>query len=143
MALNINGVIRGSNTDNWSSFWATACHAIWSWRNREYHDETFTRPIEPIPYLQKRVHDYFTACKANNVVSSISSAVRQVGWVPPCDGWVVINTDGAKSMAHSSGCGGLVRGSMGDWIRGFAKGLGDCSVEMAEIWGAWEGLQLA
>jgi hypothetical protein len=78
MALNINGVIRGSNTDNWSSFWATACHAIWSWRNREYHDETFTRPIEPIPYLQKRVHDYFTACKANNVVSSISSAVRYV-----------------------------------------------------------------
>jgi ribonuclease HI len=46
-------------------------------------------------------------------------------------------------MSHSSGCGGLVRGSMGEWLGGFAKGLGECSIEMAELWGAWEGLKLA
>jgi ribonuclease HI len=32
---------------------------------------------------------------------------------------------------------------MGDWLGGFAKGLGGCSIEMAELWGAWEGLNLA
>jgi hypothetical protein len=32
---------------------------------------------------------------------------------------------------------------MGDWLGGFAKGLGGCSIEVAELWGAWEGLKLA
>ncbi|MCI77091.1 Heat shock 70 kDa protein, partial [Trifolium medium] len=41
------------------------------------------------------------------------------------------------------GCGGIIRDSMGVWIGDYAKGLGSCSVEVAEIWGAWEGLKLA
>jgi hypothetical protein len=27
-------------------------------------------------------------------------------------------------------------------LGGFAKGLGDCSIEAAELWGTWEGLKL-
>jgi ribonuclease HI len=143
ITLNINGGIRGTNMDNWPSYWATSCHAIWGWRNREQHDDNFFRPSDTRLHLQKRVHDYSIAMKANNVMNSSSRTTRQVGWFPPCVGWVAVNTDGAKSMSHSSGCGGLVHGSMGEWLGGFAKGLGECSIEMAELWGAWEGLKLA
>jgi ribonuclease HI len=66
-----------------------------------------------------------------------------VGWSPPGDGWVALNTDGAENSDHKYGCGGLMRGSSGEWLGGFAKGLGDCSIESAELWGAWEGLELA
>jgi hypothetical protein len=31
---------------------------------------------------------------------------------------------------------------MGEWLGGFAKGLGEYSAEVAELWGAWEGLNL-
>jgi ribonuclease HI len=67
----------------------------------------------------------------------------QEGWSPPTNGWVVFNTDGAGNSEHRYGCGGLIRGSSGEWLGGFAKGLGDCSIEAAELWGAWEGLKLA
>ncbi|MCI68978.1 ribonuclease H protein, partial [Trifolium medium] len=39
--------------------------------------------------------------------------------------------------------GGVLRGSNSKWCGGFAKGLGTCSVMMAELWGAWEGLRYA
>ncbi|KAK2373854.1 Polynucleotidyl transferase, ribonuclease H superfamily protein [Trifolium repens] len=47
------------------------------------------------------------------------------------------------SFAAVCGCGGLIRGNEGAWLGGFAKGLGECRVMVAELWGAFEGLKLA
>jgi ribonuclease HI len=140
---NLNGEIQGDGMVNWPSFWALACHSLWSWRNKEYHNENFLRPSEPIQIIKQRVNDYLLVCKADSVIRSGSTSVQHVGWLPPSDGWVAINTDGAISSNRNSGCGGIIRGCMGDWLGGFAKGLGECSIEVAELWGAWEGLQLA
>ncbi|GAU49448.1 hypothetical protein TSUD_137920 [Trifolium subterraneum] len=66
------------------------------------------------------------------------------GWVPLREvGWVVVNTDGAGKNNKNSGCGGLIRGNEGEWLGGFAKGLGTCSGLVAELWVALEGLKLA
>jgi hypothetical protein len=40
---------------------------------------------------------------------------------PPPEGWVKFNTDGAAKAGTASGCGGVIRGSHGEWIDGFAK----------------------
>jgi ribonuclease HI len=42
-----------------------------------------------------------------------------------------------------AGCGGVLRGSHGEWLGGFAKGIGLCSAFVAELWGVYEGLSLA
>ncbi|GAU18650.1 hypothetical protein TSUD_124830 [Trifolium subterraneum] len=42
----------------------------------------------------------------------------------------MVNTDGAKKGMHNYGCGGIIRDNGGNWICGFAKGLGVCSVEL-------------
>jgi ribonuclease HI len=55
----------------------------------------------------------------------------------------MVNTDGAKTGGNTYGCGGIIRDMRGKWIYGFAKGLGACSVQVAELWGAMEGLKLA
>ncbi|KAK8487080.1 hypothetical protein V6N11_033196 [Hibiscus sabdariffa] len=47
------------------------------------------------------------------------------------------------SRSHGDGrtiCGGVIRNSNGDWILGFSKFIGFCSVIEAEIWGIVEGL---
>jgi hypothetical protein len=32
---------------DWSGVWATSCHFLWTWRNRETRDDTRLRPIQP------------------------------------------------------------------------------------------------
>jgi ribonuclease HI len=56
---------------------------------------------------------------------------------------VRLNTDGACKENNIAGCGGIIRGNQGEWIGGFAKGIGDCSPFIAELWGVFEGLSLA
>jgi ribonuclease HI len=61
----------------------------------------------------------------------------------PKDNFVKLNPDGACKDQHVAGCGGIVRGSQGEWIGGFAKCLGSCSAFVAEIWGVLVGLHYA
>ncbi|MCH88233.1 hypothetical protein A2U01_0009116, partial [Trifolium medium] len=37
-------------------------------------------------------------------------------------------------------CGGLIRGGSGECLGDFARGLGECSVLAAELWGVLEGV---
>lgn len=57
---------------------------------------------------------------------------------------IKLNTNGAnKSDIHRSGCGGVIRGCDGKWIVGFYKNLGFCNAFVAEMWSAFEGLEMA
>jgi hypothetical protein len=126
---NLNGEIQGEGVENWPSFWAHACHSLWFWRNKEAHVDNFFRPSDPTQVIKKKVNDYLLACKTDYIIHCIPRVIQHVGWSPPSDGWVALNTDGAENSEHKYGCGGLIRGSSGEWLGGFAKGLGDCSIE--------------
>ncbi|MCI69371.1 ribonuclease H, partial [Trifolium medium] len=58
-----------------------------------------------------------------------------VHWKASSGERVVLNTDGARESYLRCGCGGLIRGDSGEWIGGFAHGIGECSVLVAELWG--------
>ncbi|MCI30713.1 ribonuclease H protein, partial [Trifolium medium] len=47
---------------------------------------------------------------------------------------------GACSDEKRAGCGGVTRGSQGEWLGSFAKKVGDCDAFTAEFWGVLEGL---
>jgi ribonuclease HI len=64
-----------------------------------------------------------------------------ISWKPPPVGWVRLNTDGSCKEGNRAGCGGLVRGSEGEWLGGFPKFVGSCSACIAELWGVLEGLR--
>ena len=68
---------------------------------------------------------------------------KQIGWKPPIGNFVKLNTDGARKQNNKAGCGGVIRGGQGEWLGGFAKGVGDCSAFVAELWGMFEGLVYA
>ncbi|CAJ2653650.1 unnamed protein product [Trifolium pratense] len=139
--MNLHGDIQGVDVNNWQSYWAIACHALWTWRNKEKHDDSFNRPYRPHLVIKQYMTEYEKSSQVDHNVVVLPRVMRQIGWCPPSEGWIIINTDGAKKENHYSGCGGIVRGNSAEWCGGFAKGLGACSVEMAELWGAWEGLQ--
>ncbi|KAK9036244.1 hypothetical protein V6N11_078252 [Hibiscus sabdariffa] len=65
-------------------------------------------------------------------------------WIPPEEGWLKLNTDGARSLVDGSASyGGVLRDHNGKWIHGFNKFIGRCSVVEAELWGISTEMDLA
>ncbi|GAU10733.1 hypothetical protein TSUD_425170, partial [Trifolium subterraneum] len=90
-----------------------------------------------------RVSEYLEADSVSKVVASKPKEVIQIGWQPPPSGWIRLNTDGSCDENGRIGCGGILRGSEGEWLGGYAKFIGKGNAYIAELWGVMEGLELA
>ncbi|GAU47106.1 hypothetical protein TSUD_403390 [Trifolium subterraneum] len=110
-------------------------------QNKELHDEEFVRPMRPVLHVLKLLKDYAQAMQ-NHVNGDIrGSIVALIGWVPPKENFVKLNTDGASKNNQVAGCGGVVRGTQSEWVGGFAMCVGRSRALVAEAWGVLEGLQ--
>ncbi|MCH94217.1 ribonuclease H protein, partial [Trifolium medium] len=89
------------------------------------------------------VGDYEQAACNGKIAMDKARSITMVGWTPPKEGYVKLNTDGACKNQQIAGCGGIIRGSQGEWIVSFAKYIGKSSAFVAEMWGVVEGLRLA
>ena len=70
--------------------------------------------------------------------------VIEVGWEKPPMGWAKLNTDGsAIGSTGRAGGGGVIRDHNGQWLKGFARPIGDSNSCMAELWALRDGLLLA
>jgi hypothetical protein len=100
--------------------------------------------VNQVAFVVKRVELYQQA-ELLNVVTKQNNFRNEVmiRWGPLLEGWVKLNTEGAAKAGTASSCGGVVRGSHGEWIGGFAKYLGVCSAYVAELWGVLEDLPYA
>ncbi|KAL4383133.1 hypothetical protein GQ457_15G003950 [Hibiscus cannabinus] len=58
-----------------------------------------------------------------------------ISWDCPPDEWVKINNDGAVvGRLNLATIGGVLRNNVGAWIFYFSRGIGYCSVLLAELW---------
>lgn len=82
----------------------------------------------------------FVYC-VDNPKKDKTMTITEVKWIRPAPGWVKLNTDGSFTASNGlAGCGGLIRGSDGQWITGFAKSINVSSSIVAELWALREGL---
>ncbi|KAL9422188.1 hypothetical protein AB3S75_034454 [Citrus x aurantiifolia] len=54
-----------------------------------------------------------------------------------------LNIDGARKISGHASAGGLIRNYCGEWVHGFGMNIGHCTITGAELWGLFQGLQLA
>jgi ribonuclease HI len=87
-----------------------------------------------------KIKEYQAAASNSLIVTGSEKSVALIRWKPPQVLFVKLNTDGAYKADQAAGCGGVIRGSQGEWLGGFAKGVGLCSAFAAELWGVLEGL---
>lgn len=71
-------------------------------------------------------------------VLSIKKYTILVGWKPPKNSWVKLNTYGACKTNNVVGCWGIVWDNQGR----FLKYTVVCNVTKAELWGVFEGLKI-
>ncbi|KAK8517227.1 hypothetical protein V6N12_032423 [Hibiscus sabdariffa] len=65
-------------------------------------------------------------------------------WSKPPQGWIKVNTDGARNPSTSFVCcGGIGRDENMLWCFGYSKKIGICSTYDAELWAIYEGLSTA
>ncbi|MCI08973.1 ribonuclease H protein, partial [Trifolium medium] len=90
-----------------------------------------------------RTREYLIADKSIKVDVVRTREVTHIGWKPPPSDWIKLNTDGSCSNDGKIGCGGILRGSEGEWLGGFAKFIGKGNAYIAKLWGVLEVLLLA
>ena len=67
----------------------------------------------------------------------------QVKWLPPPLNWFKLNSDGS-SMGNPglAGGGGIIRDSVGRWVKGYARAIGVTTSVAAELWALRDGIRL-
>ncbi|KAH9735402.1 putative ribonuclease H protein [Citrus sinensis] len=68
---------------------------------------------------------------------------KWICWSPLFWLWYKLNTDGAAKKTGEASAGGLIRDHNGAWVAGFGMNIGSCSVTVAELWGLYQGLNIA
>ncbi|GAU15126.1 hypothetical protein TSUD_08640 [Trifolium subterraneum] len=81
--MNLQVNVKGVDVNNWQSYWAIACHALWTWRNKEEHNDMCTRPFNPHMHIMKLMTDYAMVEQVNYNVVPVTRVMGQVGWCPP------------------------------------------------------------
>lgn len=142
LQFNLQDTSVGVEDWHWPMVFSSLVHMLWIDRNHfvfsgksSILDLIFPKLFAQVDLLQ------------NNLTGSGSgfmeaSRVVHVNWVAPPDGSFKLNTDGSHSQGLSA-CGGLVRDSMGQFVRGFHCNLGATTSVSAELWGLVLGLRMA
>ncbi|MBA0799028.1 hypothetical protein Gohar_009564, partial [Gossypium harknessii] len=135
MATNLQNQLTSSTGGiDWSYLFGIITWRIWKSRNM-FVFQGISWSVEEI------IKIYFSYSS----VSSISKfeAQRTLPNWPISNNWVYLNTDGSvrinEGFAAAEGC---VRDHKGEWIIGFVRYLGNCSVLEAKLWGILDGLNL-
>lgn len=143
--LNFN-IMNTSHIDNslvWCNVWATGCYLLWFWRNKQIHEDNYSRPPYPSRHVLAAAQEYDTGLSLRRSVGERNFQTAAIGWRANRADMVVLNTDGAmKTALGISACGGVLR-DVQRWLGGFAKRLHVTSAFLAEMWGVLEGLNLA
>ncbi|KAK8578842.1 hypothetical protein V6N12_069186 [Hibiscus sabdariffa] len=126
----------------WSCFFPSFLWQVWKRRN----DFVFTGECLPLSDIY-RIGIVWASHFADSI-SDVSVATHAtddfVQWVAPAHDWVCLNTDASVSLPdHLGSLGGVLRGSSGDWLRGYRQLVGVVPPLNAELWSILVGLQLA
>ena len=114
--------------DPWKERFSIHLWLVWKWRNdRIFRNQEpgLEKKLFQAPVLHKEVK----AAMSNNYIVHGGQGRMEtvwVGWNPPPHGWIMLNTNGCKSIArNAAGVGGIFRDHNGEWISGFPKRLQD------------------
>lgn len=97
--------------------------------------------MEVVRVAEHRAREFGTWSMIHRGLKSYKSV--WVGWEPPENGWLKLNTDGArKASTGLANAGGLVRDHAGNWIWDYIVNIGHTDSFTVELWGLRDGLRL-
>ncbi|KAF7843157.1 ribonuclease H [Senna tora] len=126
----------------WPFIFSTVCGMCWHWRNLKQKDQEFEFPNGAHRAILNQAKIHAQAMFTYEATSRSHKKLNE-SWTRPQGEWVKLNVDGAVCrITDDAGCGGLLRNSKGDWIKGFTCNLGKTTIICAELWGIYLGLKM-
>lgn len=111
-------------------------------RNKKAFENAPCFPLAMAKLAINRAAEFFFL-GSNKHSTSVPHQTVLDNQVPPEEGWLKLNVDGACD--NSSNCitvGGLIRDHHGNWIKGFNQFMGLGNSLLSELWGALLGLKV-
>ncbi|XP_038688673.1 uncharacterized protein LOC119987842 [Tripterygium wilfordii] len=140
---------KNSVTDlgaSWDTMFVVAIWSIWRSRNDMVFNDKDYLVDSKLMWIKRYLAEIKQAFSlhASVLVRKGMYGLQMIGWSPPPQGWVTLNTDGCSKGEHgAAGAGGLLRDYRGVWLKGFFANIGSCGSIEAELWAAIHGLRLA
>ncbi|KAE8666141.1 hypothetical protein F3Y22_tig00112507pilonHSYRG00062 [Hibiscus syriacus] len=142
MNLESNSLFASSNIP-WKILFSSIAWQIWKRRNSYIFSYLFIHN-DQLLYLCKNWSLYIIVVKTISPTDYVAARPKLIQWkVAPTD-WYTLNTNEAvHKISFLGSMGGLIRNMNGGWIIGFNKPVGISTPLQDELWGIFEGLQLA
>jgi hypothetical protein len=64
--------------------------------------------MQPVQHVMQRATDYYQAHTVSKIITMIPCVITMVGWRPPMEGWMKLNTHRACKYERQAGCGLVV-----------------------------------
>ena len=120
---------------------------IRKWRNCRIFGKGDEIPTDKIAFLHNHYNDIIEAFQGtegadNNDTKQMTE--RLIKWQAPPTDWISLHTNGAaKGNPGVARASGVFREHRGEWLGGYAEGLGICSLVKAELKAVLRGLRIA
>lgn len=79
-----------------AEYWATACHALWSWRNKLSYDSKATMSLNSWKEITTTVNCQMDYQYIHPLIANSRRVVENISWKPLEIGWIRLNTNGAS-----------------------------------------------
>ncbi|XP_058733589.1 uncharacterized protein LOC131605224 [Vicia villosa] len=141
--IHLNIMAKPHDNIEWCNYWATGCHLLWTWRNKEKHTMEFQRSFNFIATIENNLNEYKEVMHINHCTMDIQKIEVLVKWSPPMDGVFKLNTDGSRDKDGLAGCRGVIRDARGEVDVRFYQVYWQGKCDNGIIVGDFEGLKLA
>ncbi|KAE8714290.1 hypothetical protein F3Y22_tig00110198pilonHSYRG00127 [Hibiscus syriacus] len=133
--------------EGWDILFGSILWSLWLSRNARIFNPESTHMESVLEHSSRRLqNESYAANKTikNGISGRKNVNGEQIRWTPPPQGWVKSNIDGARSLNEGkASCRGVIQGNSSEWVVGFAKNIGMCTIVEAKLWGVLIGLQQA
>ncbi|KAK8579321.1 hypothetical protein V6N12_069647 [Hibiscus sabdariffa] len=142
-----NNISRSIDTPlygpRWEARFAVFCWLLWKDRCSAVLGSDYN-PKDDILFRGNRLVDECIQGAANKFQVSHHEQPPTPHWCLPIPGWVKGNVDASvHTSTGQAAIGGLLRDDCGDWVVGFTRPVGRCSVLVAELWALHDMLHCA
>ncbi|XP_028773893.1 uncharacterized protein LOC114730947 [Neltuma alba] len=126
---------------NWIKVFSLGCWTLWTSRCKLVFEGKTDTPRELGYRVQHLLMEQIVGDQLKHQIFQFAGN-QEISWTPPPQGAIRIDVDGSVWNDQHAACGGLTRNSDGDWVVGFQKNIGTCSVTEAELVAIRTGLEV-
>ncbi|KAL4301928.1 hypothetical protein GQ457_10G020040 [Hibiscus cannabinus] len=150
MTMNLQDWIAANLRDNfapdadsgdWHVRFSVICWQLWKMRCNLLFNDLFVERDDFLDNCSRLASEYIAHLSIGNSGLNQSNSAM-ILWKKPPPGWFKANTDASVcNQTALAAVGWVLRDDCGEWVFGFSRKVGRCSVLLAELWAIHDMLQ--